>query len=91
MPEELPDSQKEQKPEGPQPIEFIAILNPNGEWKFKCPLLTIENRIVMRGFLDEMVDTIKLIMAQEMAALNNPKIVKPNGGIMNFVRGKKRF
>ena len=86
---------KEEQPaqEGPQPVEFHAMLYPNGEWKIKCPLLANPAMcIVMKGFMDELHDTVKSILANP-ERFKDPNRMQPakTGGIMNFIRNKKRF
>lgn len=80
----IPEQQKEYAPEEPQPIELHAILTPNGEWKIKCPLLDNPSmRIFMKGFIDELHDTVKAILA-------NPEKFKGKNKIQP-ARGGKRF
>jgi len=41
----------------PQPIEFKAILSPDGELRINCPLMG--NPMLMRGFIDLVHDAVK--------------------------------
>ena len=71
---------------GPQPIEFHAILNPNGDWQIKCALLQSPDlRIMMKGFMDDLHDTVKILLAQQ-AAGHQPKIHKPG----SFLAGLRK-
>jgi hypothetical protein len=73
----------------PQPIEFNAILNPNGDWQIKCALLSSpELRIMMKGYMDDLHDTVKILLAQQ-AMGPKPKIHKPSS-FMDGIRNLKR-
>ena len=88
IPEKAPDTPPE--PEGPQPIEFHAILTPEGEWQIKCVLLgNPALRYVMRGFMDELHDTVKILLAQQ-AAGERPRIQPAKGGFFNGLRNRLR-
>ena len=92
MSEETP-VKPEQKTEEEQPLEFHAILTPNEGWKIKCVLLSDPKyHIVMKGVMDDLHDTVKIILAQQMAQKiknDKPRIIPNSGGIINFAR--KRF
>lgn len=78
------DKPVEKEEEGPQPLEFKAILYPNGELKINCALMN--NQMFMRGFIDLIHDGVKNILNTPP---EQPKIVKPNGS--RFLDGIRRM
>lgn len=81
------DEQKKEESQEPQPIEFKAILYPDGKLNINCPVMN--NAIVMRGLIDMIHDAVKKILDGNAIA-DEPKIQQ--GGIINFIRNnKKRF
>ena len=64
-------------------IRLVVELSGDGNLKVECPML--QDQLFMLGLLEQ----IKLAVIQHNVAIRQNKIVKPSGGIMNFVR--KRF
>lgn len=60
----------------------ISLFPKTGKFEVKC---NIRDLFLAMGLFEIAKDIVKTQITQE----NNPKIVKPSGGIVNFVRGLK--
>ena len=69
------------KEETPQILEMRIVVEPGKPMMVHFPLL--DDKIITYGYLKMAEKIIDLHYAQ-----NKPKIIKPKGGIINFVRGK---
>ena len=79
MSKEKGEGMMEDKSTDPQPLEFNAILSPNGEWQIKCRLMHAVDPMILKCFMTDL--TVAAIRGYEL--LHTPKIHKPSflGGI----------